>query len=49
MKKLIIVAVIACIASSLTSCVTVQKQYLDGKVLRDSTKVFVGVEFRKGN
>jgi hypothetical protein len=49
MKKLIIVAVIACIASSLTSCVTVQKQYLDGKVLRDSTKVFVGIEFRKGN
>jgi hypothetical protein len=49
MKKLIIVAVIACIVSSLTSCVTVQKQYLDGKVLRDSTKVFVGIEFRKGN
>jgi hypothetical protein len=47
MKKLIIVAVIACIASSLTSCVTVQKQYIDGKVVKDSTKVFVGVEFRK--
>jgi hypothetical protein len=46
MKKLIIAIIVI---SSLTSCVTVQKQYLDGKVLRDSTKVFVGLEFRKGN
>lgn len=45
MKKIILVVIIA---TSLTSCVTVQKQYLDGKVVKDSTKVFVGVEFRKG-
>jgi hypothetical protein len=48
MKKLIIVAVVACTIFSLTSCVTIQKQYVDGKVVRDSTKVFVGLEFRKG-
>jgi hypothetical protein len=45
MKKIILIAIIA---TSLTSCVTVQKQYLDGKVLKGSTKVFVGIEFRKG-
>jgi hypothetical protein len=45
MKKIVIVALIA---ASLTSCVTIQKQYVDGKVIKDSTKVFVGLEFRKG-
>jgi|LakMenE18May11ns_1017448.scaffolds.fasta_scaffold6172496_1 hypothetical protein len=45
MKKIILLAIVA---TSLTSCVTVQKQYVDGKVVKDSTKVFVGVEFRKG-
>ena len=46
MKKVIL---FLAIAISLTSCVTIQKQYVDGKVIKDSTKVFVGVEFRKGN
>lgn len=46
MKKIILVVIIAI---SLTSCVTIQKQYLDGKVVKDSTKVTIGVEFRKGN
>jgi hypothetical protein len=49
MKKFLSIAVLICIATSLTSCVTVQKQYLDGKILRDSTKVFIGIEFRKEN
>lgn len=49
MKKFIVFAVLTCIASSLISCVTIQKQYVDGKVTKDSTKVFVGIEFRKGN
>jgi len=49
MKKILAIAVLTCIATSLTSCVTIQKQYVDGKVLRDSTKVFIGIEFRKGN
>jgi hypothetical protein len=49
MKKILSIAVLTCIATSLTSCVTIQKQYVDGKVLRDSTKVFIGIEFRKGN
>jgi hypothetical protein len=44
MKKIIVTF----IAISLTSCVTIQKQYVDGKVVKDSTKVFVGLEFRKG-
>ena len=49
MKKILAIAVLTCITTSLTSCVTIQKQYVDGKVLRDSTKVFIGIEFRKGN
>jgi len=44
MKKLFVIA--ACLL--LGSCVTIQKQYTDGKVVKDSTKVFIGVEFRKG-
>ena len=46
MKKIILFVIIAI---SLTSCVTVQKQYLDGKVVKDSTKVFIGIGVRKAN